>query len=94
MVSLHVEAGAKGAAVLYETLKDAKTAYSDHPDHAPVMYANNKVGITGTFFDWMRQEVSNYFIHVEIHLSHTVLRTLEERCVDGYFYPSNIQQCI
>jgi len=56
MVSLHVEAGAKGAAVLYDTLKDSKMGYSDHPDHAAVMYANNKEGITGTFFDWMRQE--------------------------------------
>lgn len=64
MVSLHVEAAAKGAAVFYETLKDPKTANSEDPDHAPVMYANNKEGITGTFFDWMRQEVrkqcSNY----------------------------------
>lgn len=57
MISLHVEACAKGAAVLYESLKDSKTAYSDHPDHAPTMYANNKEGVTGTFFDWMRQEV-------------------------------------
>lgn len=57
MVNVHVEATAKGAAVLYETLKDSKTAYSEHPDHAPVMFANNREGITGTFFDWMRQEV-------------------------------------
>ncbi|KAG6381902.1 O-methyltransferase-domain-containing protein [Boletus reticuloceps] len=56
MIGLHVEATAKGAAVLYETLKDSKTASSEDPDHAPVMYANNKEGITGTFFDWMRQE--------------------------------------
>ncbi|KAF9228371.1 S-adenosyl-L-methionine-dependent methyltransferase [Gyrodon lividus] len=56
MVSLHVEACAKGAAVLYETMKDPETAYSYDPAHAPVMFANNKEGITGTFFDWMRQE--------------------------------------
>ncbi|KIJ65863.1 hypothetical protein HYDPIDRAFT_87240 [Hydnomerulius pinastri MD-312] len=56
MVSLHVEACAKGAAVFYESLKDPETAYSYEPGHAPVMYANNKEGITGTFFDWMRQE--------------------------------------
>jgi len=56
MVSLHVESAAKGAAVLYETLKDSKTGSSEEPGHAPVMYANNKEGITGTFFDWMRQE--------------------------------------
>ena len=56
-VSLQVEATAKGAAVLYETLKDPKTAFSEDSDHSPIMYANNKEGITGTFFDWMRQQV-------------------------------------
>ncbi|KAF8551977.1 S-adenosyl-L-methionine-dependent methyltransferase [Imleria badia] len=66
MVSLHVEAGAKGAAVLYETLKDSNTANSDNPDHAPVMYANNKEGITGTFFDWMRQEVRKHCCHAHL----------------------------
>lgn len=74
MIGLHVEACAKGAAVLYESLKDAKTANSDHPDHAPTMYANNKEGITGTFFDWMRQEVRKCSNHVQIHLSHTVFQ--------------------
>jgi len=57
IVSLHVEGGAKGSDMLYETLKDSKTAYSEDPEHAPVMYANNMEGITGTFFDWMRQDV-------------------------------------
>ena len=57
MVSLHVEAGAKGASVLYESLKDPRTAHSYEPRHAPVMYANNRDGIEGTFFDWMRQDV-------------------------------------
>ncbi|KAF9228372.1 S-adenosyl-L-methionine-dependent methyltransferase [Gyrodon lividus] len=58
MISLQAETCAKGAAVLYETLKDPETAYSDDPVHAPIMHANNKEGITGTFFDWMRQEDS------------------------------------
>ena len=64
MVNLHVEVTAKGSAVLYETLKDSKTAYSEDPDHAPIMYANNKEGITGTLFDWMRQDVRKCSIHV------------------------------
>lgn len=69
MVSLHVESAAKGASVLYETLKDSETASSEEPGHAPIMYANNKEGITGTFFDWMRQEVRKFLVHVRvIHL--------------------------
>jgi hypothetical protein len=51
MVSLHVEAAAKCSIVLYETLKGSQSAYSEDPEHAPVMYANNMEGITGTFFD-------------------------------------------
>ncbi|KAF9243109.1 hypothetical protein BU15DRAFT_72308 [Melanogaster broomeanus] len=58
MVNLQADACAKGAAVLYETLKDPVNGYSDDPAHAPVMFANNKEGITGTFFDWMGQEDS------------------------------------
>ena len=61
--SLQVEAGVKGAAVLYESLKDLRTAYSDDSEHSPIMYANNKEGITGTFFEWVRQQVSGCSIH-------------------------------
>jgi hypothetical protein len=50
MVNIHVDMTAKGFAALYETLKDSKTAYSEDPEHAAIMYANNKEGITGTFF--------------------------------------------
>ncbi|KAG0699353.1 O-methyltransferase-domain-containing protein [Suillus ampliporus] len=56
MVSLHVEACAKGASVFYESLKDPRTAYSYEPTDAPIMYINNKEGIQGTFFDWMRED--------------------------------------
>ncbi|KAG1744599.1 O-methyltransferase-domain-containing protein [Suillus paluster] len=56
MVSLHVESCAKGASVFYESLKDPRTGYSYEPTDAPIMYANNKEGIQGTFFDWMRQD--------------------------------------
>jgi 2-polyprenyl-3-methyl-5-hydroxy-6-metoxy-1,4-benzoquinol methylase len=66
MISLHVEACAKGASVFYESLKDTETAYSYDPTHAPVMFANNKEGITGTFFDWMKQEDAR---RVSYHLS-------------------------
>lgn len=56
MVSLHVEACAKGASVFWETLKAPEQGYSYDPAHAPVMFANNRDGITGTFFDWMRED--------------------------------------
>jgi hypothetical protein len=57
MILLHVEAAAKGASVLYETLKDPKIAYSYEPSIAPTMYAINKEGTEGTFFDWMARNV-------------------------------------
>ncbi|KIK79502.1 hypothetical protein PAXRUDRAFT_834060 [Paxillus rubicundulus Ve08.2h10] len=56
MIKLHAEGCTKGLSVVYETLKDAETGYSNDPAHAPIMFANNKEGITGTFFDWMRQD--------------------------------------
>ncbi|EIW80747.1 S-adenosyl-L-methionine-dependent methyltransferase [Coniophora puteana RWD-64-598 SS2] len=59
MVSLHVEACAKGASVFWETLKAPEQGPSYDPAHAPVMFANNRDGITGTFFDWMREDVSH-----------------------------------
>lgn len=58
MVNLHTESASKGGALIYENLKEPRTAYSYHPDHCPVMVANNKEGITGAFFDWMRQRDS------------------------------------
>ena len=94
LVSVHVEETAKGAAVLYETLKDPKTAFSEDPEHAPMMYANNKEGITGTFFDWMKKEVRECSIHVRwIHLI-SCSRTLKERYVARHLDASRIQQCI
>ncbi|KAI6160964.1 hypothetical protein EDD17DRAFT_1593615 [Pisolithus thermaeus] len=57
MVNLHTESVSKGAALIYENLKGPRTAYSYHPDHYPVMVANNKEGTTGVFFDWLRQKV-------------------------------------
>ena len=82
MISLHVEATAKGAAVFYETLKDSKMAYSEDPEHAPVMYANNRDGITGTFFDWMRQEVRDCSTHGQFIQLMLLFRTLEDRYVE------------
>ena len=80
MVGLHVESATRGAAVLYETLKDSKTAYSEGPEHAPIMYVNNKEGITGTFFDWMRQEVTISFYVQSVRLT-LQFRTAKERFV-------------
>jgi hypothetical protein len=57
MVNLHVESCAKAAAVFYDSLKDPRTAYSYEPTDAPFMFANNKEGIQGEFFDFMRQDV-------------------------------------
>ncbi|KAF8839427.1 S-adenosyl-L-methionine-dependent methyltransferase [Paxillus ammoniavirescens] len=56
MIALQAEACAKGVAAVYETLKNPENGRSNDPAHAPVMFANNKEGITGTFFDWMRQD--------------------------------------
>ncbi|KIJ15468.1 hypothetical protein PAXINDRAFT_77055 [Paxillus involutus ATCC 200175] len=56
MIRLQAEACEKGVAVVYETLKNPENGHSNDPAHAPVMFANNKEGITGTFFDWMRQD--------------------------------------
>ncbi|KIJ09826.1 hypothetical protein PAXINDRAFT_86916 [Paxillus involutus ATCC 200175] len=55
-IKLQAKAHSRGAAVVYETLKDPEYGHSNDPSHAPVMFANNKEGITGTFFDWMRQD--------------------------------------
>ena len=74
-LSHHVNEGAKGASLLCETLKD-----QEYPEHAPVMYTNNKEGVTGTFFDWMKQEVRKCSICVQLNrLMYS--RTLDERCV-------------
>ncbi|EGO00912.1 hypothetical protein SERLA73DRAFT_87273 [Serpula lacrymans var. lacrymans S7.3] len=56
MISLHVEACAKGAGVYYETLKEPGYAYSYEPSAAPIMHAIKPLGIEGTFFDWMRMD--------------------------------------
>jgi len=56
IVSLRVETYVKGSIMLYETLKDPKTALSDDPDHSPLMYANNKEGFVGGFYDWIKHQ--------------------------------------
>lgn len=48
----------RGAIVLYETLTEPEYATSYDPDKAPVIYALKKSGFKGSFFDWMRQDVS------------------------------------
>ncbi|KAG8221333.1 S-adenosyl-L-methionine-dependent methyltransferase [Butyriboletus roseoflavus] len=67
MVSLHVEAVAKGAAVLHETLKDSKTAYSDHPDLCSCH---------------VRQQQGRYHRHL-LRLDETRGETLEESDIMG-----------
>ncbi|KIJ15470.1 hypothetical protein PAXINDRAFT_32536, partial [Paxillus involutus ATCC 200175] len=71
MIKLHAEGCTKGLSVVYETLKDAEIGYSNDPVHAPIMFANNKEGITGTFFDWMRQDVMQSY-----HRSMTALNSI------------------
>ncbi|KAI9574085.1 O-methyltransferase-domain-containing protein [Boletus coccyginus] len=60
MISLQVEGPKKGNYVLYETLKDPKTAYSEEPEHSPMMYAHNKEGhgFGSTFYGLMEQEAT------------------------------------
>ncbi|KIK82024.1 hypothetical protein PAXRUDRAFT_832449 [Paxillus rubicundulus Ve08.2h10] len=55
-IELQAETYSKGAAMVYDTLKDPEYGHSNDPSHAPVMFANNKEGITGTFFDWMKHD--------------------------------------
>ncbi|KAI9568006.1 O-methyltransferase-domain-containing protein [Boletus coccyginus] len=53
MISLQVESPKKGSNVLYETLKDPQTGYSDDAEDSPMMYASRKEGFNGTFFELM-----------------------------------------
>lgn len=73
MVNLHAEPASKGGALIYENLKEPQTAYFYHPDHCPVMDANNKEGITGAFFDWMRQRDSTREVAALLAINHLVL---------------------
>ena len=93
LVNLDIEAHTRATPVLYETLKDPKTAFSEDPDHSPLMYANSKAGITGTFFDWVKQQVRNRSIHEQsIHFI-LLFRTLTERYVERLFDTSKTQRC-
>ena len=93
LVKFRAEVYPKGAAMLYETLKDPKTAFSEDPDHSPVMYANNKAGITGTFFDWIKQQVRSCSIHEQSIYFILLFRTLKERRVERFFDTSKTQRC-
>jgi len=57
ILNRQAETNVKGSTMLYETLKDPKTALSDEPDHSPLMYANNKEGFVGGFYDWMKHQI-------------------------------------
>ncbi|KAF8840153.1 S-adenosyl-L-methionine-dependent methyltransferase, partial [Paxillus ammoniavirescens] len=56
MIRPQAETYSKNAVMVYETLKDPEYGHSNDPSHAPVIFRNNKDGITGTFFDWMKQD--------------------------------------
>ena len=75
MISLQVEGPKKGNYVLYETLKDPKAAYSEEPEHSPMMYAHKREGFNGTFYDLMQREVREPSIYVcTVNLCHTVFQ--------------------
>ncbi|KAG1865914.1 S-adenosyl-L-methionine-dependent methyltransferase [Suillus subalutaceus] len=77
MILLHVEPVARGAAVFYETLKDPKIAYSYEPTVAPVMYAINKEGTEGTFFDWMaRNDGQRESYHTSMRALNVIMGSL------------------
>lgn len=67
MVNHHVHSIAKGASVLYETLKDPTTSHFEGSENAPVMYANKREGVIGTFFDWITQDVSKCLTCVQLN---------------------------
>ncbi|KAG1817962.1 S-adenosyl-L-methionine-dependent methyltransferase [Suillus subaureus] len=77
MILLHVESTSMGASVLYETLKDPKIAYSYDPVIAPVMYAINKNGTEGTFFDWMaRHDGQRESYHTSMRALNVIMGSL------------------
>ncbi|KAG2074762.1 S-adenosyl-L-methionine-dependent methyltransferase [Suillus decipiens] len=77
MTLLHMEAVAKGATVFYETLKDQRVGYSYEPTDAPVMYAINKEGTEGTFFDWMaRNDGQRESYHTSMRALNTIMGSL------------------
>jgi len=45
-----------GAAVLYEAMTEPEYATSYHPEKSPLMYALNKKGIKGNYFDWLKED--------------------------------------
>ena len=50
----------QGAVVLYDTMTEPEYATSYDPDKAPLIYALKKKGFKGSFFDWMKQDVSRF----------------------------------
>lgn len=55
-----------GATVLYEAMTYPEYATSYHPEKSPLMYALNKKGIKGNFFDWLKEDVSHLFFSVGV----------------------------
>ncbi|KAH0826050.1 S-adenosyl-L-methionine-dependent methyltransferase [Lanmaoa asiatica] len=53
---IEAEDVSQGAVVLYETLTEPEYATSYDPEKAPVIYAINRKGFKGGWFDWMKQD--------------------------------------
>ncbi|KAG6372999.1 S-adenosyl-L-methionine-dependent methyltransferase [Boletus reticuloceps] len=61
---MEVEYASQGAVVLYETMTEPEYATSYAPDKAPLIYALEKKGFEGNFFDWVKE---NPEIHQNYH---------------------------
>lgn len=48
--------------MLYESMTEPEYATSYEPDKAPLIYALKKKGFKGSFFDWMKEDVSRSLI--------------------------------
>ena len=59
---IEAEDVSQGAVVLYETMTEPEYAASYDPDKAPLIYALKKKGFKGSFFDWMREDVSRLLL--------------------------------
>lgn len=59
---IEAEDVSQGAVVLYESMTEPEYATSYEPDKAPLIYALKKKGFKGSFFDWMKEDVSRSLI--------------------------------
>ncbi|KAI6157185.1 O-methyltransferase-domain-containing protein [Pisolithus tinctorius] len=58
LTCIHAQDVSQGAGVLYETLTEPEYAMSYEPDKAPMIYVLKRKGLKGSFFDWMKADLT------------------------------------